>query len=326
MALSRTLYPAALRCLSNPANDPFNPLRYIASDVLTAIAFGTSDNTRGLDSVLVHSQMGREVHAFYGYRRPLLSVLGLDSDCTPIPNPKGIYIIEYLFVVLSPSVSLTFCVFKITSLLPIDAPSSLRNTSFLEDSLGSWACDKHLMVSPRRITIVFISSDITTFLVQAAGGSVSISSDTLNLAKIGSNIFLAGLVMQLASFLTFTCIFGVFMHRVHMREPEVWAMHSGKKWHQDWRALAGAMTFSFVGILIRSGYRVAELSQGYVGHLATTESYFYGLDTLPLFIAIAIYVFFWPGRIIGDGTPPTTIHAKEESSINSDPPVQSKET
>jgi hypothetical protein len=43
---------------------------------------------------------------------------------------------------------------------------------------------------------------------------------------------------------------------------------------------------------------VAELSQGYVGPLATNEATFYGLDTLPLWIAVTVYVFFWPGRFI----------------------------
>ena len=45
-------------------------------------------------------------------------------------------------------------------------------------------------------------------------------------------------------------------------------------------------------------YRVIELSQGYRGHLATTEAFFYGLDSLPLFIAVAVYTPFWPGRMM----------------------------
>lgn len=49
---------------------------------------------------------------------------------------------------------------------------------------------------------------------------------------------------------------------------------------------------------IRSVYRTVELSQGYVGPLATNEATFYGLDTLPLFIAVAVYMFFWPGRFL----------------------------
>lgn len=53
-----------------------------------------------------------------------------------------------------------------------------------------------------------------------------------------------------------------------------------------------------MGIQIRSVYRTTEQSEGFLGRLATTQAFFYGLDTLPLFIAIVIYVPFWPGRFI----------------------------
>ena len=40
------------------------------------------------------------------------------------------------------------------------------------------------------------------------------------------------------------------------------------------------------------------MTQGYKSSLSTTESTFYLLDTLPLFVAVAVYVPFWPGRFI----------------------------
>lgn len=49
---------------------------------------------------------------------------------------------------------------------------------------------------------------------------------------------------------------------------------------------------------IRSVYRTIELSQGFEGRLSTIEAFFYGLDTLPLFLAIVIYIPFWPGRFM----------------------------
>lgn len=55
---------------------------------------------------------------------------------------------------------------------------------------------------------------------------------------------------------------------------------------------------------VRSIFRTIELGEGYAGYLATHEVYFYTLDTLPLFIAISIFVPFWPGRFI-----------REESSV-----------
>jgi len=81
--------------------------------------------------------------------------------------------------------------------------------------------------------------------------------------------------------------------------------------------LAAALNISCIGILVcaliaqlehylrawicpevRSGFRVVELSEGFQGRLATSEAFFYGLDTLPLFVAISIYIPFWPGRFI----------------------------
>ena len=55
---------------------------------------------------------------------------------------------------------------------------------------------------------------------------------------------------------------------------------------------------------IRSVYRTIELSQGFGGHLSTVEAFFYGLDTLPLFLAIVIYIPFWPGRFIPSAPKP----------------------
>ena len=49
---------------------------------------------------------------------------------------------------------------------------------------------------------------------------------------------------------------------------------------------------------IRSVYRTIELSQGFEGPIATNEGFFYGLDTLPLFVAVVVYCPFWPGRFI----------------------------
>ncbi|KAK7054224.1 RTA1-domain-containing protein [Favolaschia claudopus] len=291
----------------DPKHDPYNPLRYIASNVLTAIAFALVMIVGMTQSWMVYKWGARfmlsMVIGCYTFSLGIATRFGLHTN----PEGKGLYIVEYLFVVLSP------CAFIASEYVLLG-----RIARYVRG-------DKHLMVNPRRITVVFVSSDIATFLIQAVGGAVSVSANNLKLNKVGSNIFLAGLVVQLASLLTFTSIFLVFLHRVHAHEPEAWAMHASKKWYQDWRALAGAMAFSMFGILIRSVYRVAELSQGYVGYLATTEGFFYGLDTLPLFIAISVYIFFWPGRIIGDGTPPMETAAPKDSSLDSGP-AEPKET
>lgn len=81
-------------------------------------------------------------------------------------------------------------------------------------------------------------------------------------------------------------------------DPHVWTVDAAQPWHRDWRTLGAVLIVSSIGILVRCVYRVIELSQGYRGHLATTEAFFYALDSLPLFIAVAVYTPFWPGRMI----------------------------
>jgi hypothetical protein len=216
------------------------------------------------------------------------------------PESKGLYIVEYLFVVLSP------CAFIAAEYVLLG-----RLARHLR-------CDKYLLVTARRITVTFISSDISTFLIQAIGGALSISANDEPLALAGSRVFLAGLALQLLSFLTFTCIFLFFLYRVRKCEPEVYVQDQQLVWYKDWRALAGTMIVSCIGILIRSVYRTIELSEGFQGRLATSEPFFYGLDTLPLFIAIVVYLPFWPGRFIPRAGVPVAVRESEEEKRSED--------
>jgi uncharacterized membrane protein YbhN (UPF0104 family) len=145
---------------------------------------------------------------------------------------------------------------------------------------------------------------------------------------------LVGLALQLASFAFFTLLFLLFLYRVKKNTPHIWNQDDGRPLFKRWKVLAAAMGVSCVGILvsnlvikvllyiltfhlkIRSFFRVIELGEGWGGHLATTEIYFYTLDTLPLFIAISVYIPFWPGRFIDDKENTLPGDAEESKSID----------
>ncbi|KAF8076467.1 RTA1-like protein [Lyophyllum atratum] len=265
---------------ADPKHDPYNPLKYIASNALTAVAFALMLLVAILQSWCVWK---------YGAKWMLSMVIGAYTFAFGLgtrfalhvhPESQGWYITEYLFVVLSP------CAF-----IAADYVLLGRLASHL-------ASAEYLLVSPRKITIVFVSSDITTFLIQAVGGSLSVSANAPARALAGSRIFLAGLAAQLLSFFVFTFIYLLFLYKVYRHAPHVWAKDQPEAWCRDWRTLACVLITSCVGILIRSGFRVVELSEGFQGRLASSEAFFYGLDTLPLLIATSIYVPFWPGRFI----------------------------
>jgi hypothetical protein len=206
--------------------------------------------------------------------------IGLRFGLHAQPDSKGLYIVEYLFVVLAP------CAF-------IAADYVLLGR--LARHLGA---NQYLLVPSRKITQLFVTSDVITFLIQAIGGSVSAGAVDVQRGLLGSRIFLAGLVAQLLSFLLFWFIYLIFLYRIYKYSPDIWTMDKDKPWYNSWRTLASVLFISCIGILIRSCFRVAELSQGFDGFLTTNQALFYLLDTLPLFIAISVFVPFWPGRFI----------------------------
>ncbi|KAH8830933.1 RTA1-like protein [Flagelloscypha sp. PMI_526] len=267
--------PYAIDPFADPAHDILNPLRYIANNTLTGIATGT------------------HFLCIAAFATGLALRFGMHKN----PRSKGIYIAEYLFVVLSP------CAF-----IASEYVLAGRVARFLQ-------AEKYLLVNPRKITRIFVSSDITTFLIQAVGGAVSLSANDTKLNLAGSRVFLAGLALQLLSFLIFTVIFTVFMWRIRTHSPEIWNKDQGVVWHRDWRALAVVMVISCIGVLIRSVFRVVELSEGYQGALTRSEPLFYALDTLPLFIAILVYCPpFFPGQFIPSSLPEESKEVVDEAS------------
>ncbi|KAF8961458.1 RTA1 like protein-domain-containing protein [Flammula alnicola] len=272
----------------DPKHDPYNILKYIASDTLAAIAFSlvllvAIAQTWFMKKWGAKWMMSMTIGA-YCFAFGIGTRFGLHIH----PQSLGIYIVGNTFVVLSP------CAF-----IAADYVLLGRLARHLD-------ADKHLLfVSSRRLTFAFVMSDLVTFFIQASGGGLSASAvNNPQMALIGARVFLGGLIAQLLSFGVFWCLYLVFLYRVRKYNPEIWSMDKSKAWYNSWLALATALFISCIGILIRSGFRVAELSQGFQGHLATTEPFFYGLDTLPLFIAIAVYIPFWPGRFLGKPNAP----------------------
>lgn len=66
---------------------------------------------------------------------------------------------------------------------------------------------------------------------------------------------------------------------------------------------------------VRCIFRTIELSEGYQGHLTTTESYFYLFDVIPILNALIQFIPFWPGRFIPKD--PTEHHRYLPTSVTS---------
>ncbi|KAG8683083.1 hypothetical protein FRC11_013993, partial [Ceratobasidium sp. 423] len=153
-----------------------------------------------------------------------------------------------------------------------------------------------LAINARRLTKIFVISDVVTFWVQAGGGGLTASQDD-NMRNIGSKVFLGGLIAQLISFLIYTFVFALFVHRLRKYRRDEWE-HRPEGFKNHWLALVSMMAVSCVFIIVRSVYRAVENGQGREGQLAIHEIYFYILDTIVLWIGITVYLITWPPRYL----------------------------
>ncbi|KAJ7080193.1 RTA1 like protein-domain-containing protein [Mycena belliarum] len=176
--------------------------------------------------------------------------------------------------------------------------------------LGTDIATKALFIAPARVAMIFVWSDVVTFIVQALGGSMLTSSD-IDKINLGNKIAMVGLVLQLVSLVIFIALAIMFGFRVRTRFPHVWhaSARSGAPFTAlgtepigDWRILYYALLFSCGAILIRSLFRLAEFGQGHGGYLSSHEAFFYVLDALPLWLAMTIFSAVWPPRFFHGST------------------------
>ncbi|KAL5529008.1 hypothetical protein ACEPAG_4982 [Sanghuangporus baumii] len=185
----------------------------------------------------------------------------------------GTFVITQILIVISPAAFLAFNYIVYGRLIRMFATG--RN--------------RYSLIRPEIVAKTFIISDVVTFCVQGGGGGLQAQDDTANLGRI---ILLIGIIVQALSYVVFYFIL-IHSHRMFSRDDKF------DEYNFPWR-LVHVLHFSSVFIIIRCAYRVVELAQGNNGYLLTHEIFFYMLDTIPLFFATAIYVFFWPGKMIDD--------------------------
>ena len=137
----------------------------------------------------------------------------------------------------------------------------------------------------------FCACDLVSLAVQAVGGGLA--SAALSAHRDmgdGTHIMIAGIAFQMASTLAFAvCMVDCVFRTIYPRHG---AIPKGVSF------LFAAMVISVVCIIIRSIYRLVELSQGWTGYLITHEKYFIILDAVMMVIAVGILGIFHPSLVI----------------------------
>ncbi|MCJ1400629.1 hypothetical protein MMC11_003837 [Xylographa trunciseda] len=149
--------------------------------------------------------------------------------------------------------------------------------------------------SPRTYTIVFITCDFISLLLQAAGGAIADTANDQPTTQTGINIMIAGLGWQVASLCLFIAASSEFAWRVRQRVSELEPATRSLRNSTRFKLFLGSLAAATLAILIRSTFRVAELSQGFHGVLANQEITYMILEGAMVVIATTLLTVFHPG-------------------------------
>ncbi|KAL8283440.1 hypothetical protein RQP46_005850 [Phenoliferia psychrophenolica] len=149
------------------------------------------------------------------------------------------------------------------------------------------AQDKSFL-SSKLFKILFITADIFSLVLQGAGGGIAATANTNSAGDAGSNLMLAGIVIQLVVMIVFVG-YGLLWARR--------AQYELRTASSKLRLLLFGMLFSSIMIIIRGVYRTCELAGGFSGSLAQNQNMFL-LDAIPISMATLALNVWHPNRLL----------------------------
>ncbi|KAI9052363.1 hypothetical protein LZ554_003713 [Drepanopeziza brunnea f. sp. 'monogermtubi'] len=181
------------------------------------------------------------------------------------------------------------------------APAFLCYTIYLSFGRIVIVYGTHLSVIPFRFyTIIFVTTDIICLVLQAGGAGWTQAKDIspANLER-AINVLRAGLGMQVASLSIFIVLAVDLAYRVFRRRNS-WSMRfvSVREKKMFKPMLLGFFTAAVL-ILVRSAYRIQELSKGFVPPEANAEVLFMILEGAMIGLASLLLVLVHPGPVFG---------------------------
>lgn len=150
------------------------------------------------------------------------------------------------------------------------------------------------VLSPSILAIIFVSLDVVSFVIQLIGGGMARPGSSPESQRRGINIYMAGIGLQDGFIVLFLSLVIKF-HVVQIQAERNGLLSRSKS---AWRPLTYVLYTCLLAISVRIIFRLLEFSggAGYDNPLPNTESYFYALDGVPMWLAISIWNAVHPGR------------------------------
>jgi hypothetical protein len=150
-----------------------------------------------------------------------------------------------------------------------------------------------------RIKPLSYPRNFISLVLQAAGGGMSsVAAQNHEKNDIGDHIMIAGLAFQVATMLLFILLSMDFAWNTLRNKRTTDYTEPTQVHNNSWKfkAFLVALSVSTLCIFARCIFRVAELSEGWNGHLAVTEKYFIGLEGAIIIASVLLLNIFHPGH------------------------------
>ncbi|PVI06280.1 sphingoid long-chain base transporter RSB1 [Periconia macrospinosa] len=187
--------------------------------------------------------------------------------------------------------------FQIQIVLLIFAPAFL--------AAGIYLTLKHLVIQfgeewsrlrPRLYTYVFIACDVSSLLLQSAGGALAATADDdARIRDMGTDIMIAGIIWQVVVLVIFGAIVAEYAIRTYRRKASLSPSALGLLADTKFRLFLGAVFVAYITIFVRCVYRIPELLGGWGGDLMRNEPEFIALEGWMIVLAVLAQTVFHPG-------------------------------
>jgi hypothetical protein len=207
-----------------------------------------------------------------------------------IPLMIGIImeVVGYVARIISAGNKEALTPYIIQTLLLLIAPAFIAATVYmcLGEIIKSLGAGQYSLIPLKYLTKLFVMGDVSSFLLQAAGGGIMSSGNT---GGIGKTLIIIGLFVQVAFFGGFVVVMSLFSYRIHHTPTKVSSsLKNTRPAFGNWKHGLVVLVISSILILIRSLYRVVEYVQGQDGYLMSHEVYLFIFDSFLIFLCVVV--------------------------------------
>jgi hypothetical protein len=134
-------------------------------------------------------------------------------------------------------------------------------------------------IKPRFYTYIFVSCDILSLALQAAGGAMAaISRGNEKTQNTGDDLMMAGISLQVATLLCFGIAALDYIWRRHRASQPLSHEAAGFMQSRIFRCFAFGLPAAYMAIFVRCVYRIVEMAGGWRNAVMQNEASFIVLD------------------------------------------------